>query len=101
MDEPAKKARMYISPNVMLVLLIALAIPIGIYLMQRPTQSKSLAAEGNMLDVNRDGRINIEDVAAIRDAIAKNQYRKSADLNRDDKVDTKDIEVFYSHYSLR
>ena len=45
-------------------------------------------------DVNRDGSINLEDVAPFVDALVGGCYQIEADLNQDSSVDLLDVQMF-------
>lgn len=88
----------YVSLLAALVLL--LAIPVGLYVLQKPTETQSLASEGVHEDANADGKVNLQDAAFIREAMSQNRYVKRADLNQDGAINEKDVEKFYDLYSL-
>lgn len=45
-------------------------------------------------DVNADGKVDKEDKAAVEELIESGTYSEAADFNRDQKVDSYDLEVF-------
>lgn len=78
-----------------------LLLPIVIFASVNATRTKTLAEETLVGDVNHDGRVSLDDVSMIREAITEQVYNKDADLNGDKKVDEKDIAFFYDILSAR
>ncbi len=80
---------------------ILLALPILLLANRSPNRHQTYAAQRAVGDVNGDGKIDLQDVAIIREMIVEGKYSKQADLNGDGKVDEKDIEYFYDSLSLK
>jgi len=78
-----------------LLLLLVLLVPIVMIGGQKATSNVSQASERPVGDVNGDGRVDLNDAAAIRIAITNHTYSKEADLNHDGVVDEKDLAAFY------
>lgn len=74
---------------------IMLLVPVLLFATKQDTNQLASAAGFAPADVNRDGRVNLNDASFLRVAIANKQSPTQADLNRDGVVNEADLELFY------
>ncbi|MCP4712469.1 MAG: hypothetical protein GY869_27920, partial [Planctomycetes bacterium] len=63
--------------------------------------SMSLSTIGNIADLNRDGIVNYDDWCMIADLWDNEQILQAADLNRNGRIDTADLEIFVINWLWR